>query len=103
MRTAAEISSITGLILAGGRASRMHNVDKGLQRLNGKPLVEHVIERVKPQVSALAINANRNLEDYQQYGLPVWPDADLPKSIDTYAFKGPLAGLETGAVKLPIC
>ena len=84
------------MILAGGRASRMHNLDKGLQQLNRKTLVEHVIDRIQPQVSALTINANRNLEHYRQFGLPVWPDADLPESIGEHEFKGPLAGLETG-------
>jgi molybdenum cofactor guanylyltransferase len=82
---------ITGLILAGGRGSRMDNVDKGLQLLNSRPLVEHVLERLQPQVEAMIINANRNLEQYRRYGKPVWPDA-LPD------FAGPLAGLQTGLI-----
>ncbi len=84
-----ELSEITGLILAGGRGSRMGSVDKGLQPLHGKPMVVHVIERLRPQVQQLMINANQNLEIYQAFGLPVWPDQFT-------GFAGPLAGLQTG-------
>ncbi|MBL0245423.1 MAG: molybdenum cofactor guanylyltransferase MobA [Rhodoferax sp.] len=80
---------ITGLILAGGRGSRMGSVDKGLVPLNGKPMVAHVLERLTPQVQHLLINANQNQEAYAAYGVPVWPDA-LPD------FAGPLAGLQAG-------
>ena len=66
---------ITGLILAGGQGSRMGGLDKGLQPLQGRPLVEHAIERLRPQVGALAISANRNVDVYRRYGFPVWPDA----------------------------
>jgi molybdenum cofactor guanylyltransferase len=80
---------VTGLILAGGRATRMQERDKGLQQLLGVSLVERVIARLLPQVDRLAINANRNLPDYARFGLPVWPDLNAD-------FNGPLAGLETG-------
>lgn len=80
---------ITGLILAGGRGTRMGTVDKGLVALAGKPMVAHVIERLGPQVATLMINANQNHDTYAAYGWPVWPDA-LPD------FAGPLAGLQTG-------
>lgn len=80
---------ITGLILAGGRGSRMGNADKGLQVFNGKPLIAHVIHRFSPQVASVIINANRNLEIYSQFGCPVVPD-----EID--GFLGPLAGLQSG-------
>ena len=80
---------ITGLILAGGRGSRMGHVDKGLQPFRGKPMAAHVIERLGPQVSAIAINANQNLDQYAAFGVPVWPD-------DLQGFEGPMAGLETG-------
>jgi len=80
---------ITGLILAGGRGSRMGDVDKGLQTLNGEAMVAHVIKRLSPQVGALIINANRNLETYQKFGVPVWPD-------ELTGFAGPLAGLQAG-------
>ena len=80
---------ITGLILAGGRGSRMGDVDKGLQVLNGAPMILHVINRLAPQVGTLVINANRNLETYKQFGLPVCPD-------ELSGFAGPLAGLQAG-------
>ncbi|KIF80167.1 molybdenum cofactor guanylyltransferase MobA [Noviherbaspirillum autotrophicum] len=82
-------SQITGLVLAGGRGSRMGGVDKGLQPLNGMPMIKHVIERLSPQVGALMINANQNLERYRAFGLPLWPD-------QLTGFAGPLAGLHTG-------
>jgi molybdopterin-guanine dinucleotide biosynthesis protein A len=81
--------NVTGLVLAGGRGSRMGGVDKGLQRLDGVPLVQHALRRLDPQVGALMINANRNLETYAQFGYPVWPDADSD-------FAGPLAGFVAG-------
>jgi molybdopterin-guanine dinucleotide biosynthesis protein A len=81
--------SITGLILAGGRGTRMGTVDKGLQTFRGKPMVAHVIERLSPQVQGLMINANQNLETYRAFGYPVWPD-------NVQGFAGPLAGLQAG-------
>ncbi len=80
---------VTGLILAGGRGSRMGGVDKGLQLLDGIPLVCHVQARLTPQTGAMLINANRNLERYQDFGLVVVPDS-LP------GFAGPLAGMAAG-------
>ena len=79
-------NTITGVILAGGMGRRMGGVDKGLQALRGKPMVSWVIERLQPQVSALIINANQNLERYAEFGCPVVPD-QIPD------FAGPLAGL----------
>ena len=83
------LEQITGLILAGGRGSRMGHVDKGLQLFRSKPLVAHVVERLAPQTGRLAINANRHQNDYAAFNLPVWPD-ELPD------FPGPLAGLHSG-------
>jgi len=80
---------ITGLILAGGRGSRMGGVDKGLQNHRGTPLAMHALMRLAPQVGTLMINANRNLGAYESMGVPVWPD-----SLADYA--GPLAGFLTG-------
>lgn len=80
---------ITGLILAGGRGSRMGSIDKGLVPLAGKPMVVHVLERLAPQVQRMLINANQNQDTYAAFGTPVWPDA-MPD------FAGPLAGLQTG-------
>ena len=83
------MTKITGLILAGGRGSRMGSVDKGLQLFKSRPMVAHVLARFQPQVDEILINANRNIEDYEKFGFQVIPDA-----IDGFA--GPLAGLHIG-------
>ncbi|MGM9489942.1 molybdenum cofactor guanylyltransferase MobA [Ideonella sp. YS5] len=80
---------ITGLVLAGGRGSRMGGVDKGLQNHQGTPLALHALLRLAPQVGATMVNANRNLGAYESMGSPVWPDA-LPE------YPGPLAGFLAG-------
>ncbi len=67
-------ASVTAVILAGGEGRRMGGVDKGLVKLDGKPLIEHVIARLQPQISSLIISANRNIEHYQKYGYPVITD-----------------------------
>ncbi len=84
-----ETRDITGLILAGGRATRMGEVDKGLQQFRGAPMGLHVMMRLQPQVGDLMINANRNLGPWEAFGVPVWPD-------EIGGFAGPLAGLHTG-------
>ncbi len=84
-----EPGDITGLVLAGGRGSRMGGIDKGLQTHRGVPLALHALLRLQPQVGAVMINANRNLGAYESFGVPVWPDA-LPD------FAGPLAGFLAG-------
>ena len=80
---------ITGLVLAGGRGSRMGGADKGLQTHLGMPLALHALLKLQRQVGQAMINANRNLAAYESMGVPVWPDpiADYP---------GPLAGLLAG-------
>jgi molybdopterin-guanine dinucleotide biosynthesis protein A len=84
---------ITGLVLAGGRGSRMGGVDKGLQNFNGTPMALHALLRLQMQEGGLVggqmVNANRNLAAYEAFGVPVWPD-----TLDGYA--GPLAGFMTG-------
>ncbi len=82
---------LTGLILAGGRATRMGDIDKGLQPFHGYPLVIHAVTRLAPQVGTILINANRHLETYQQLGHRVIVDV-----VEGYA--GPLAGLHAGLV-----
>ena len=82
-------SQITGLVLAGGRGSRMGGVDKGLQIYRGMPLAMHAVLRLSPQVGHVMVNANRNLGAYESMGVPVWPDA-LPDP------SGPLAGFLSG-------
>lgn len=89
-------SAITGLILAGGQASRMQHSDKGLQLLHGISLVGHGIARLQPQVGQLAINANRNLAEYAKTGMPVWQDAGFVADDGPHCYQGPLAGVATG-------
>jgi molybdenum cofactor guanylyltransferase len=80
------IPPITAGILTGGRGSRMGGMDKGLANLGGRPLIEHLLERLEPQATRLIINANRNHDHYRQYGHPVVPDRMT-------GFQGPLAGI----------
>jgi molybdopterin-guanine dinucleotide biosynthesis protein A len=86
---AIERSAITGLILAGGRGRRLGSVDKGLALWQGRPLVEHALGRLTPQVGAVLISANRNRERYGALGCSVVADADE-------SFSGPLAGMLAG-------
>ena len=81
------MQGITGVILAGGQGRRMGSVDKGLQSLNGQPLVQWVLDRLAPQVDSVLINANQNLARYREFGCDVVPDR-IPD------FAGPLAGLQ---------
>ena len=77
---------ITGVVLAGGQGRRMGGVDKGLVALRGRAMVEWVLERLRPQVDELILNANQNIERYAAFGYPVFPD-------QIGGFAGPLAGL----------
>ena len=87
-----EPQHITGLVLAGGRGSRMGGADKGLQMLDGRPLAVHALERLKPQVDALMVNANRHLDTYRTLGLQVVTDVSSD-------FAGPLAGMLAGLLQ----
>jgi molybdopterin-guanine dinucleotide biosynthesis protein A len=84
---------ITGLVLAGGRGTRMGGLDKGLQLLRGEPLALHVLRRLAPQTGPVLISANRHVERYAElgatFGATVVGDS-LP------GFPGPLAGLLAG-------
>lgn len=80
---------VAGVLLAGGLARRMGGGDKPLRELGGKPILDHVVARVRPQVDALAINANGDPERFAAYGLAVVGDV-----IGGHA--GPLAGILTG-------
>lgn len=82
-------AKLSGLILAGGEGRRMGGADKGWVEYQGRPLVEHVLQRLTPQVSQVLISANRNLERYAALGVPVLVD----RAAD---FRGPLAGIESG-------
>lgn len=79
-------AKVSAMILAGGRAQRMGEADKGLLLLGGKPLVAWVAECIAPQVDEVLVSANRNLERYCELGYSVLPDAKPD-------FPGPLAGL----------
>jgi molybdenum cofactor guanylyltransferase len=89
MPTTISPQDITGLILAGGRGSRMGGVDKGLQNFNGIPLALHTLMRLGPQVESVMVNANRNLSAYESFGAAVWPDVSAD-------FAGPLSGFLVG-------
>jgi len=78
-------NDITAVILAGGKGRRLEGQDKGLVNYKNKALIEHVIERIKPQVGSILINANRNQETYEKYGYPVIND-------EMSDYQGPLAG-----------
>lgn len=80
---------ITGLVLAGGRGTRMGGVDKGLQLFRGEPMALRAARRLRPQVGTLLVNANRHLDEYTKLGVPVCAD-----EITGYA--GPLAGMHAG-------
>ncbi|WP_420996395.1 molybdenum cofactor guanylyltransferase MobA [Cupriavidus sp. 30B13] len=88
---------ITGLILAGGRGSRMGGTDKGLQPLRGAPMALHTLRRLAPQTGSVLISANRNLAAYAAFGMPVVTDpASDPASEPAPEFAGPLAGMLAG-------
>ncbi len=79
--------NITGLILAGGAGRRVGGRDKGLLVFHGRPLVAHVVQRLRPQVGRLLISCNRNLDRYRTF-------AELTAVDIRRNFQGPLAGLE---------
>lgn len=80
---------VSGVILAGGESRRMGGHDKGLLIYDGQPLIQHVIQRIAPQVNELLINANRHPAAYAAFGYPVVRD-------DSPDFLGPLAGMLAG-------
>lgn len=85
--------TITAVILAGGLARRMNGLDKGLQLLQGKPLFQHILQRLIPQAEQILINANRSQALYQQSGFEVFSD-DQISQIPEYS--GPLSGMLAG-------
>ena len=84
--------TISAVILAGGKARRMDGQDKGLQILGKQSLIEHIINRLQPQIHQISINANRNQTEYAKFGFPVFSD-ELPD------FQGPLSGMLTALEK----
>jgi len=83
-------SNITGLILAGGAGRRVGHRDKGLILWQGKPLITHVSECLKPQVGEMLISCNRNIADYEKYATRTVADR-------RGSYQGPLAGLEAAS------
>jgi molybdenum cofactor guanylyltransferase len=81
--------AVTGVLLAGGLSRRMGGGDKGLLSLAGKPMLQHVIERLRPQVASILINANGDPARFAAFGLPVVADT-------VAGFVGPLAGVLAG-------
>lgn len=86
--------TITGVVLAGGKATRMGGKDKGLVVVNGKPLWKHVADRLLPQVSRIVISANRHPDIYQESGMPVIADT-------VTGYPGPLAGMLSVMQQIP--
>lgn len=80
---------VSGVVLAGGLGRRMGGVDKGLQPMHGRPMVQWVLERFSPQVAEVLINANQNPDRYGAFGHRVVSD-------DIGGYAGPLAGLHAG-------
>jgi len=87
------MTALTGIILAGGQGRRMGGLDKGLVQLDGRPLYQHVLERLRPQVDIVMINANRNIDRYQLSGCRVIEDV-----FDDYP--GPLAGIYSALIAI---
>ena len=86
-----------GLVLAGGRATRMGGVDKGLQLFRGEPLALRALRRMRPQTGGLALSAKRSLSAYRRLlppDIPILPDLRS-------GYPGPLAGLEAVIARLP--
>ncbi len=83
------MKGVSGIVLAGGQGRRMGGVDKGLQLLRARPMIEWVLERLEPQVAEIIINANQNTDTYAKFGHRVISD-------EIAGFAGPLAGLHAG-------
>ncbi|MGZ4968341.1 MAG: molybdenum cofactor guanylyltransferase MobA [Methylobacter sp.] len=85
-------TKVAGVILAGGLARRMNSLDKGLINFKGRPMVSYAIAALIPVVDCVFINANRNVDQYRQFGWPVISD-------QTDSFDGPLAGMLTAMIQ----
>lgn len=89
-----QTQSVGAVILAGGLARRMGGQDKGLIEIAGKPMVQYALEIQQPLVDSLVINANRNIAEYERFGVPVIKDTLADH-------QGPLAGLSAALEALP--
>lgn len=81
---------ITGIVLAGGRGSRMGGADKGWVQWRGRPLIETVLERLRPQTDTIIVSANRHHDRYEVLGVSVVAD-----SVEVEPFSGPLVGIRS--------
>ncbi|MBI5449808.1 MAG: molybdenum cofactor guanylyltransferase [Gammaproteobacteria bacterium] len=84
---------ITGVILCGGKGSRLGGQDKGLIEVAGRPLARHVADTLRPHVQSLIIIANRNLDDYKRICPQVYAD-------DSGPYHGPLAGIASALAQV---
>ncbi|GAB4288598.1 MAG: molybdenum cofactor guanylyltransferase [Thiohalomonadaceae bacterium] len=100
MPVEAALPPITAVILAGGRARRMHGADKALLPLAGRPLLAHVIDALRPQVATILLNSNHPAAEYASFGLPVIADT-LPEQPGPLA--GLLAALQVSTSELVLC
>lgn len=89
-----QAQDISAIVLCGGQGSRMGGLDKGLQHFRGQSLAQNIVNQLRPQVSRVMINANRNLAIYQTICQEVWPDPEGES-------KGPLAGFLVGLMHCP--
>lgn len=80
---------VTAVVLAGGQGRRMGGQDKGWVDYEGKPMIQHILDRLIPQADEVLIIANRNQQDYASLGVPVFSDY-------LEGFQGPLVGIATG-------
>lgn len=87
-------TKVAGAILAGGLARRMQNQDKGLIKFRGRAMVEYGLQAMSAIADPVIINANRNQQQYRQFGVPVIAD-------QTDSFDGPLAGVLTALIQYP--
>ena len=85
-------SNITGIILAGGKSSRMGE-DKALKKFNNLALIEYTIKKIQPQVNSIIINTNQNQKEYQQFGFPLIADLNPDRL-------GPLSGIYSSLKKI---
>lgn len=94
------MDEVIGVVLAGGLSRRMGGDDKALLSLGGRPILTHVIDRIRPQVGTLVLNANGDPDRFGEYGLAVAPDT-VPGHVGPLA--GVLCGLEWAAANAPGC
>ena len=89
------IPYLAAIVLAGGLGRRMGYQQKGLIPLNQRPLIDYVLDKVRPYTENIVISANQALEQYAEFGYPLVVD------VDSYAQRGPLAGIYSAMMTLP--